>query len=276
MTKHARTRQYSDLLTADVNAKGVLDVDTVKGCTAGMRNRPRGCYDACYAASIARFRGLDFTRAVSRRVHSHAQAIEIESAVRAAPLGFFRVGTMGDPSHDWPLTVETIEWLAPYATPVVVTKHWRVASDEEISRLVDCGAVLHTSVSALDTSVELSHRMHEIARYAGSGGASFARIVSCAFNPDLAEGRRLAAIQDKIFELPLVIDNPLRIPRTHYLVASGLVRVEDVKDLNSTRPISLANRGSYLGHCAQCPDVCGIAASTVARPAPPQREFDFT
>ncbi len=30
-------RRYRSLMTADVNDKGVLDIDTVKGCTAGMR-----------------------------------------------------------------------------------------------------------------------------------------------------------------------------------------------------------------------------------------------
>ena len=50
-------RLYRDVLTADVNDKGVLDIDTVKGCTAGMAARDGGCYGACYAATIAKFRG---------------------------------------------------------------------------------------------------------------------------------------------------------------------------------------------------------------------------
>jgi hypothetical protein len=60
-------KRYSPLLTADVNDKGVLDVDTVKGCTIAAHGE-KGCYNACYAASIARFRGIDFSRAVTRHV----------------------------------------------------------------------------------------------------------------------------------------------------------------------------------------------------------------
>ena len=60
-------RRYSNVLTADVNDKGVLDVDVVKGCTAGMNARPgSGCYGACYAAKIAKYRGIDFSVSVTR------------------------------------------------------------------------------------------------------------------------------------------------------------------------------------------------------------------
>ena len=93
-------RLYGDMLTIDVNQKGVLDVDVVKGCTAGIAaHGEKGCYQACYAASIAKFRGIDFSRAVVRKVRNRAQAVMIERTVKAAPLGFFRIGTMGDPCH---------------------------------------------------------------------------------------------------------------------------------------------------------------------------------
>jgi hypothetical protein len=113
-------RPYGNSLTVDVNAKGVLDVDVVKGCTAGIAaHGSKGCYQACYAASIALFRGIDFSRAVVRHVHTKAQAALIERAVKSSPYGFFRIGTMGDPCHAWEETVRTVEWLAPYAIPVI-------------------------------------------------------------------------------------------------------------------------------------------------------------
>lgn len=152
-------RDYSDVLTADVNAKGVLDIDTVKGCTAGMNARPgTGCYGGCYANNIARFRGLNFSKSITRKVQTSAHARQIEQAVKGAPEGFFRIGTMGDPCHAWEHTVNIIEWLAPFAVPVIVTKHWHVATDAQLKRLVACGTVLNTSVSALDTPAELRHR----------------------------------------------------------------------------------------------------------------------
>ena len=266
------TREYANILTAEINDKGVLDVDAVKGCTLGIRKRELGCYDACYAATIARFRGIDFGHSVTRKVVSYSHARAIERTVKAAPQGFFRVGTMGDPCHDWAATVDVIEWLAPFATPVVVTKHWRTASDDSFRRLVACGTVLNTSISALDTEAERGHRMRQLHRYSAMGGASFARIVSCEFNRDVAEGAWMAAVQDELFALPNIIDNPLRVSRSHHLVKSGSILVDSVRDLNSIRTVSLVNKNTYLGHCSQCPDVCGVKALAI-RPELPQREL---
>lgn len=260
-------RRYSNVLTVDINEKGVLDVDTVKGCTAGMSARPKaGCYDGCYAAKIAKFRGLDFSKAVTRTVHSKAQARAIERAVAAAPQGFFRIGVMGDPCHAWEETVRTIEWLSEFARPVLITKHWRVASEDQLRRMAACGTALNTSISALDTPAEVRHRKKEFFRFKLLGGNSVARIVSCDFDATNAEGARMKAIQDELFTLRPTLDNPLRVPSTHPLVASGAIRLTAMKDLSSKRTISLANQSTYIGHCAGCPDVCGITAKDKSTP----------
>jgi hypothetical protein len=271
----ATARLYSDSLTAEVNGKGVLDIDVVKGCTLGMAsNKPNGCYGACYAASIAKFRGLDFSQSITRDVKGGAHADAILAAVRSAPLGFFRIGTMGDPCHAWDKTCEVVEWLSPYATPVIVTKHWMKASDSQFERLTACGAILNTSISALDTPAQLLYRERQLRRYALAGGVSVARVVSCDFNRDDPLGAKLGAIQDRLLALSPVIDNPLRVPRTHPLVTSGLINLSSVRDLNSVRTISLANESTYVGHCDACPDQCGLnLAPQGNRPAAPQEEL---
>lgn len=254
-----RLRHYSDLLTVDINEKGVVDVDTVKGCTAGMSARPKaGCYDACYAAKIAKFRGFDFSYAITRTIQSRAQALAIERVVESAPQGFFRIGVMGDPCHAWEETVKTVEWLCEFARPVVITKHWRLASDDQLKRLVKCGTALNVSISALDTEAELKHRKAQFFRFKLFGGNSVARIVSCDFNEDNSEGARMKAIQTELFELRPTLDNPLRAPMNHPLVVAGVIRLTKMKDLESERTISLVNSSTYIGHCAGCPDVCGL------------------
>lgn len=267
-------RPYGDLLTVDVNQKGVLDVDVVKGCTAGIAaHGPAGCYQACYAANIAKFRGIDFSRAVVRRVHSKAQALMIERAVKAAPLGFFRIGTMGDPCHAWEETVSTVEWLAPFAIPVIITKHWKRASDDHLRRLIVCGAIINTSVSAIDSQAHLARRMTEIIRYAEMGGTSVARVVSCDFNTDDPVGAAMHRTQERLFALRPMIDNPLRVPSTHHLVQAGVIRLRKVKDLTSVRTISISpDSQTYLGHCSGCTDLCGagLLSKPDVRPASPQ------
>lgn len=275
MNSTVTTRQYSDVMTADVNDKGVLDVDTVKGCTSGIAaHGARGCYQACYAASIAKFRGIDFSHAIVRKVHSKAHAIQIETAVKNSPYGFFRIGTMGDPCHAWEYTVEVVEWLAPFAVPVIITKHWRVASDRQIARLIECGTVLNTSVSALDSEAHLARRLREIERYAKAGGASVARVVSCDFNTDDPVGARMASVQARLLSLDPVIDNPLRVASTHPDVVSGVIKLRKVKDLIAVRTISVSeNSTAYVGHCAGCTDLCGagLLKSPDVRPASRQR-----
>lgn len=268
-------RPYGNWLTVDINQKGVLDVDVVKGCTDGIAaHGERGCYQACYAATIAKFRGIDFSRAIIRRVYGRAQAKQIERAVKAAPLGFFRIGTMGDPCHAWDETVETVEWLAPYAVPIIITKHWKRASDDHLRRLAACGTAINTSVSAMDDPKHLARRMTEIHRYADMGGTSVARVVSCDFNSADPVGEKMADVQRRLLALRPSIDNPLRLPSTHALVRSGLVRLRKVKDLTSVRTISISpDSRTYLGHCSGCTDLCGagLLDKPDVRPEPPQR-----
>lgn len=270
-------RPYGDLLTVDINQKGVLDVDVVKGCTAGIAaHGPKGCYQACYAANIANFRGIDFSRAVVRKVRETGQAQAIERAVKASPLGFFRIGTMGDPCHAWDETVSTVEWLAPFAVPIIITKHWKSASDDQLRRLVVCGAVINTSVSALDSAKHLARRVNEINRYRDMGGKSVARVVSCDFNLDDPIGAKMAETQERLFSMKPIIDNPLRVPSTHHLVQAGVIRVRKVKDLTATRTVSIhPDSQTYLGHCSGCTDLCGAGLFEQAdsRPDSPQRQL---
>lgn len=269
-------RLYSDALTADINEKGVLDIDVVKGCTMGMAARPDGgCYNACYAATIAKFRGLDFSKSVTRRIHTAAQARQIEQAVKSSPDGFFRVGTMGDPCHAWKETVETIEWLAPFAAPIIVTKHWLRATDEQFRRLIACGTVLNTSISALDKPAELRHREREMARYVKLGGHSVARVVSCEFNESNPDGAAMALVQRRLFALPHVIDNPLRVPRTHRLVVQGIIKLTVMRYLNSMRTISIAQPDTYVGNCAGCPDKCGLSSIPPSHPKAMAPQYDL-
>jgi hypothetical protein len=249
-------RKYAPLLTADVNRKGVLDIDTVKGCSGGIAaNGERGCYGACYAEAIAKYRGIDFAIPVTRKVTTHAQAKHIEDAVKAAPQHFFRVGTMGDPSHDWEETVDTVEWLSAWATPVIVTKHWLRASDEQFRRLASVGAVINTSVSALDTTAQLAHRERQIARYTEAGGHSVSRVVSCDFTDS-----DMRATQDRLLAARGAIDNPLRIAPSHTLARDGVVKLTKTTDIKTRKTISIASETAYVGHCATCPDQCGMSS----------------
>ncbi len=257
-------KTYKARLSVSVNRKGVLDIDTVKGCTEGMKAHPNGgCYGLCYAAKMARLYGYDFAKSVSRPVHDSDRDKIVRAVVRN-PESFFRIGTMGDPSHDWPLTVEVCEWLGPFKVPVVVTKHWRIMPDELLSRFAQCGAIVNTSISALDTEAERTYRLSQYDRLHKSRVKSVLRIVSVNFEQtglfnELTDRQgELAAIQRGLFENRRVIDNPLRIPETDLRVLRNQILTERRKDIASDSTMSVSYKSVYTGICKDCPDKCGV------------------
>lgn len=250
--------RYSNRLTVSQNRKGVLDVDTVKGCTLGMKAYPNGgCYGVCYAQSTATLYNFDFTVSKIRKpLDSDRRAIE--RTVRNHPATWFRIGNMGDPCHDWEATAETCEWLHKIKTPIVVTKHWRPASDGHLERFMACGVVFNTSVSPLDTAEELEHRLAQWRRITAAGIRSILRIVSCQFG-DAECGQARKKTQDELFAIggDLVIDNPLRLPATDPRVVSGDIVVSRHKNLGGGAWVSIEREETYIGTCGACPDQCG-------------------
>ena len=105
------TNIYRQKLTVTVNNKGVLDVDTVKGCRLGMEAYPSGgCYGECYAYRIARRYGLDFTKSVSRKLFK-SNKYDVFNITKNHGSKWYRVGVAGDPCHDWENTIEILQFL---------------------------------------------------------------------------------------------------------------------------------------------------------------------
>ena len=83
-------KTYKDELTVEENQKGVLDLDTVKGCTFGCQNCKKGCWGLCYAYKIATFRGIDFTKSVTRWLKTKRQIKEIGKKIFRSNKEFIR------------------------------------------------------------------------------------------------------------------------------------------------------------------------------------------
>jgi hypothetical protein len=248
---------FGGFLTAVVNQKGVLDVDTVKGCASGMAEYPNGgCYNTCYAQKIAAARGFKFSSAISRYPANQDRAA-IEKTVREHSATWFRIGTMGDPCHNWELTVKVCEWLGKIKTPIIITKHWLPMLDDDAARLKAVGAIVNTSISPMDTAPERSYRLKQFNRLKNAGVFSVLRIVSARFGTTL-EGQRMAKIQQELFENEPVIDNPLRANSSHFMVKRGDVLLGNHPDLGK-QPISMFNQNTYVSTCEKCPDQCGAA-----------------
>ena len=250
-------RYYLPKLTLVVNRKGVLDLDTVKGCALGMQAHPGGgCYGCCYAAKTAKLYGMNFSISVSRKADGNELA-KIKTKIERSPLPFVRTGNMGDPCHDWEWTAEVAEEIGDIKPFIVITKHWIECPDDILERLGGAGAILNTSISPLDSEAERDHRLAQYNRYK-SMGKSILRIVSCDFVESHPIGASLMKVQDNLFQNDKIIDNPLRITKRYPLLLDGIIRAELIPDLNSKSLISRFNPKTYIGKCDDCPDLCGV------------------
>jgi len=258
-------RRYGRMLTAAVNAKGVMDVDTVKGCTLGLAaHGERGCYDDCYARTIAAYRGFDFAVSVKRGFCDREHLATIRRILAGHDASWYRVGTHGDPSHDWTHTASVCWYLRDSGrTPVIVTKHWNTIEDDQLERLVKLNAVVNTSVSGMDTDAEIAHRVAQIRRLREAGLRSVARVVTCSFGTS-SWAARCAERQNYLLSLDSVIDNPFRPSVTNEHVLSGDICTTNRLDSIGGTHVSLHSESAHLGHCKSCPDQCGVDDEIVA------------
>ena len=166
---------------------------------------------------------------------------------------------MGNPSHEWSHTLAVIRHLRPAEkTAVVVTKHWKVLSDDHIAQLLELDVVVHTSTSGLDTEAQTQHRLGQYERLKHYGVRSLLRVVTCSY-ADTEWGRECRVRQDRILALGPVIDTPLRVQASNPRVVSGdLLTTRRADALGGGTLLSLHDPNVFLGNCADCPDQCGV------------------
>jgi hypothetical protein len=250
---------YRPLLAVSENTKGVLDCDTVKGCALGMAAYPYGgCYGECYANKTATRYGFDFSKSISRKIPKYRFS-EIFDKVKNHYNTWYRIGTAGDPSHDWEHTVTVCEALRHTGKiPVIITKHWLPLSDDQMQRLSSLQAVVNTSVSGMDTDHEISHRVEQMQRLKTAGVKSLLRVVSCSFGGS-EWGRQCKEKQESIFSLGPFIDNPLRSSKSNERVLCGDIILTKREDsIGGGKFVSLHRPDVYMGTCDKCPDQCGV------------------
>jgi hypothetical protein len=260
---------YSNVLTVVENGKGVLDVDTTKGCTLGMAAYPDGgCYGECYANRTARQYGIDFSVSVSRKIMGREHRGTLVRLLNTYPVNWYRIGTAGDPCHDWDNALVAIRALRhSKKIPVIITKHWIELSDEHLSELASFGAVINTSTSGIDTDAEIEYRVKQIKRIRSYGIRSVNRVVTCHFGDSPFAGS-CKEKQDYLLSLTPVIDNPLRPSNSNPQVLKGDILVAIRKDsVGGGKLVSISSTSAaYLGTCDECPDQCGVDAPKQAGP----------
>jgi len=257
-------RRYKPLLTVSENGKGVLDCDTVKGCTLGMEAYPDGgCYGECYASKTANQYGIDFATSITRKM-GRSSFGDCFAVVKNHPAAWYRIGTAGDPSHDWEHTVSVCEALGGTGKiPVIITKHWLEMTDDHLYRLEKLSAVINTSTSGMDTEAEIRHRAAQMKRVKASGVKSVCRVVTCQYGAT-EWGKDCTDKQNYLMSLGNIIDNPLRATKGNKHVLNGnIILTRKNESIGGGKFVSLHCPNVYLGTCGECPDQCGVDQSTI-------------
>ena len=238
-------------------------MDTVKGCTPGMNSYPiGGCYGECYARKVAHRFNLDFTKSVSRKFLDREHMGTIIRLMNCYRTSWYRVGTSGDPSHDWDNTLTVCRALRHTGkTPVIVTKHWKLLTDNHLLELRKLGAVINTSTSGMDADSEIDHRVNQLERVRSVGIKSVCRVVTCDYGTSTwAAGCKEK--QEFLMSKQPVIDNPFRVGKSHPRVVNGDIVVAQKDNCIGGRYVSLHSPSVYLGSCDECLEQCGFETNS--------------
>jgi len=263
-------KNYKDEITLNKNSRGCYIIDTVKGCSC-LKNKKNGCYDSCYANNIATRYGFDFKNPIKRNFRYDNEQLyflnfydtrhenEIIKQIKNIDMPFIRIGEMGDPSEDWQHTINVCKTISEAKKSIVIiTKHWKIVSDELLEEIKDLNICINTSISALDEDNEIEHRLNQYKRLKKYCN-SVLRIVSCDFNKENHEGKLRSIMQNELFKNEKIIDTIFR-PKNenNYFVRNKIINVKKVKFLKSKMLASIFNENTYFGDCKNCPDMCGI------------------
>ena len=251
-------REYTNKIALTLNKRGCYSLDTIIGCSRGIKNNPNGCYGECYAANYSKRYGYKFGSEKLRYFESEKHMRNTINKINKISMSFVRMGTSGDPSSNWQHTIDIIKLISSCERHIViVTKHWELLTHEQLVELSKHNVIINTSISALDEKQLIDKRLEqyiEIKNYC----KSILRIVSCDFNLENEYGNRLAKIQNALFNNENVIDNILRVSKNNKYVLNGVIKVTKERFLNSECSISRYNKDTYFGNCYNCIEMCGV------------------
>ena len=252
-------REYSPYITVTRNERGIYSLDTIMGCSGGMRFGTRGCYGECYSAKSAKLYGYDFGKDVKRVFKDKAHQRQIISKINNIKLDFIRIGSSGDPSLDWEHTLNICKIISKANKKIVIiTKHFNQLSQSQLEFLKTINVCINSSVSAMDNFCQMVKSLLQYERLKPYC-ESMLRVVSCDFNQQNARGKALNFIQDFLLKKDFVIDTVFRLNPNNKLAKDKVINVTQSKFLGKKCIISKHNPKTYFGKCGACLEMCGVA-----------------
>jgi hypothetical protein len=261
-------KTYSNIITLSKNKRGIWDFDTVKGCESGLLHSINGCYNDCYAYKTAKRYGIDFSKSINRHFENYNHKQQIIKMIEKIDMPFIRIGCSGDPSEDWEHTISIIEQLKnsnqhtlfPLESRkqiVIITRHWKLLTENQLSRLKKYNVCINTSVSALDSNELIQNSLKQYNRLKPYC-KSVLRVVTCDFNKENKTGYQLDLIQKELLKNELVIDTVFRPSKNNTLITNSIINTKKMSFMKSKSLVSKNNKKAFLGKCANCIEMCGI------------------
>ena len=251
-------KKFGNIITVSRNGRGVYDLDTVKGCKYGMALNNCVCYGACYAATIARRYGYDFSNSVLRRFESNNHEKLIIDSIKKINSSFIRIGTMGDPSECWGHTIDICNKIKCSGKQIViVTKHFEEIPMYLLCNVKKLGLIINTSISSLDTDDQIKIRLEQYKKLK-EVCTSVLRVVTCNFNLSSMLGIIYNDIQNDLLKNDSIVETALRIGINHELVKNNVVHLDARRFVNKKTTLTLRDNNIYLGKCQKCHDMCGL------------------
>ena len=137
------------IIRLGVNGKTDKNImDTVKGCKGGCY----GCYAEGSQGTLNHAIKFDSPQSqilIPTKLQTDSMRHLLRVSEHEIDKRWIRNGVMGDPSYDWELTTRAAETVAMTGSRmVIITKFWKMPSDEQLARLALSGAIFHWSVIA--------------------------------------------------------------------------------------------------------------------------------
>jgi hypothetical protein len=261
-------RLYKDIISLSKNERGIWDLDTIKGCESGMLENEKGCYNDCYAFKTANRYGINFSKSIERHFENEAHKKSIIRQIEKIDMSFIRIGCSGDPSENWEHTINIIKQIRDSSQLslfdisstkqiVIITRHWKQLTDNQLQEIKKYNICINTSVSALDNDMLINNALNQFERIKPYC-KSVLRVVTCDFNELNEIGKEKAEIQRKLLKNNNVIDTVFRPSKSNSFVVDGVINVKKMAFMKTTLLISKFNKKTFTGKCENCIEMCGI------------------
>lgn len=261
-------RTYKNIISLSKNGRGIWDLDTIKGCESGLIENEKGCYSDCYALKTAKRYGIDFSKSIERHFLNESHKMQIIKQIEKIDMDFIRIGCAGDPSENWQHSINVIKQIRENSQLslfdvsskkqiVIITRHWKKLTDNQLKELSKFNICINTSVSALDNERLIKESLNEYERLKPFC-KSILRVVTADFNKENEIGLKMYLIQNQLLKNQNVIDTVFRPNSKNEFITKGIIKVKKMGFMKSKALVSKFNKKAFLGKCDNCLEMCGI------------------